>query len=41
MRVLIDHRSPLLDADHELVVTRTGDVVEHEVTVNEIGCDLH
>ena len=41
MRVLIDHGSLFLDAAHELVVIGSGDVVEHEITGKEIGCDLH
>ena len=41
MRVLIDLGSPFLDAAHELVVIGTCDDMEHEVTVKEIGCDLH
>ena len=39
MIVLIDHRSLLLDAAH--VVIDTVMLWEHEVTVKEIGCDLH
>ena len=39
MRVRIDHGNPFWDAAH--VVIGTGDVLEHDVTVKDIGCDLH
>ena len=41
MRLLIDQGSPFFDYAHELVVIGTGDVMEQEVTVKEIGCDMH